>query len=287
MPSIKDYNVKLASLKNTKKITKTMKMVSASKLRRAQEGQRNAHKYALRLNELISRLAASVQSGAHPFLAQRTLANNILVLVFTSDRGLCGAFNNNLCKFTLNWVNEKKANSQSIDLSFCGRRGYAFFKRRASCRKHYEGVTAKAEFGTAAKIGEELSQLFVDKQYDAIYLAYNVFKSALSQQPKIQKLFPVEASEIAGGKAISSDYIFEPEQQKLLETLLPRSIYFKVYYTLLENSAGEHGARMTAMDNATNNAEDLFSKYTLLRNRARQAAITTELTEIVAGAEAL
>ena len=287
MPSIKDYNVKLASLKNTKKITKTMKMVSASKLRRAQEAQRNAHQYAQRLNELISRLAASVASSAHPFLTQPTPVKNILALVFTSDRGLCGGFNNNLCKFTLNWVNEKKAHNQSADLSFCGRRGYAFFKNRTSCQKHYEGITAKPEFIAAGKIGDELSECFVGKKYDEIYLAYNVFKSALSQQPTIQKLFPVEPSEIAGGKAISSDYIFEPEEQKLLEMLLPRSIYFKIYYTLLENSAGEHGARMTAMDNATNNAEDLFSKYTLLRNRARQAAITTELTEIVAGAEAL
>ena len=287
MPSIKDYNVKLASLKNTKKITKTMKMVSASKLRRAQEAQRNAHQYAARLNELISRLAASVQSTAHPFLTQRDPAKNVLALVFTSDRGLCGAFNNSLCKFTLSWVNEQKRKKNSVDLSFCGRRGNAFFTKRASCRKHYEGVTANPNFATAGMIGDELSELFVSGKYDSIYLAYNVFKSALSQQPTIQKLFPVEPSEIEGGKAISSDYIFEPEEQKLLEMLLPRSIYFKIYYTLLENSAGEHGARMTAMDNATNNAEDLFSHYTLLRNRARQAAITTELTEIVAGAEAL
>ena len=287
MPSIKDYNVKLASLKNTKKITKTMKMVSASKLRRAQEAQRNAHQYAARLNELISRLAASVKSSAHPFLAPKPSVKNVLALVFTSDRGLCGAFNNNLCKFIFSWVNEKRESNQSPSLSFCGRRGYGFFKKRATCLTHYEGVTAKPDFIVASKIGDELSDYFVGGKYDEIYLAYNIFKSALSQQPTIQKLFPVEPSEIAGGTAISSDYIFEPEERKLLEMLLPRSVYFKIYYTLLENSAGEHGARMTAMDNATNNAEELFSQYTLLRNRARQAAITTELTEIVAGAEAL
>ena len=287
MPSIKDYNVKLASLKNTKKITKTMKMVSASKLRRAQEAQRNAQQYARRLNELISRLAASVQSAAHPFLAQKSPVANVLVLVFSSDRGLCGAFNNNLCKFVHSWIHENSSNYNSINLSFCGRRGYAFFRKRASIRKHYEEVTAKPDFAVASKIGDELSNSFVTKQYDEIYLAYNVFKSALSQRPTIQKLFPVEPSEIAGGTAISSDYIFEPEERDLLEMLLPRSIYFKIYYTLLENSAGEHGARMTAMDNATNNAEELIDQYTLLRNRARQAAITTELTEIVAGAEAL
>ena len=129
--------------------------------------------------------------------------------------------------------------------------------------------------------------LFLGQEYDEVYLAYNEFKSALAQIPRIYKLFPIEPAELKGGKEISSDYIFEPKQGELLEVLLPRSVYFKIYFTLLENSAGEHGARMTAMDSATKNADELFEKYTLLRNRARQAAITTELTEIVAGAEAL
>ena len=287
MPSIKEYNVKLASLKNTKKITKTMKMVSASKLRKAQEAQRNAKKYAERLHELIARLAASVESAAHPYLYQRFPVKKMLALVFTSDRGLCGGFNNNLCKFLASWCEERKKEGTSVDLSFCGRRGYSFFAKRVSTQKHYEGVTANPDFSVASKIGDDLSTLFTDDKYDEIYLANNEFKSALSQKPILQKLFPIEPAELEGGKAISADCIFEPKERELLEMLLPRSVYFKIYYTLLENSAGEHGARMTAMDNATNNADDLLEKYTLLRNRARQAAITTELTEIVAGAEAL
>lgn len=287
MPSIKDYNVKLASLKNTRKITKTMKMVSASKLRRAQIAQRSAHIYSLRLNELIARLAVSVDSAAHPLLNQRTPVKNVLLLAFSSDRGLCGGFNNNLCKFVNTWVRENQGKYGSIDLSFCGKRGHTFFSRRVSVKKHYGGVTVTPDFLVASQIGEELSEMFVNGEYDEVYLAYNEFKSALSQNPTIHKLLPIEASELAGGQAISSDYIFEPAQPELLATLLPRSTFFKIYYTLLENSAGEHGARMTAMDNATNNANDLIDQYTLLRNRARQASITTELTEIVAGAEAL
>jgi F-type H+-transporting ATPase subunit gamma len=287
MPSIKDYNVKLVSLKNTQKITKTMKMVSASKLRRAQEAQRNARLYAVRLNELISRLSASVESAAHPLLKQHASAKKALVLMFTSNRGLCGGFNNNMCKFVDNWINERRNDFETIDLSFCGRRGYNYFAKRRPARTHYEDVTERPNFEVASNIGDDLSNLFVSGEYDEVYLANNIFKSALSQLPAIQKLLPIEPSEIEGGRAISPDYILEPQEQELLTMLLPRSIYFKIYYALLENSAGEHGARMTAMDNATNNASDLIDSYTLLRNRARQAAITTELTEIVSGAEAL
>ncbi len=287
MPSIKEYNVKLASLKNTRKITKTMKMVSASKLRRAQDAQRNAKVYAERLNELICRLAASVQSSAHPLLEVRSSAKRAQILVFSSDRGLCGGFNNNMCKFVNHWIDEYQVAYESIDMSFCGRRGHMYFSKRRPVDRHYEGVTQKPDFATAGRIGKALIENFTTGKTDEVYLAYNTFRSALSQTPVIHKLLPIEPGELAGGEALAADYIFEPDQAQLLDQLLPRSVYFKVYYTLLENSAGEHGARMTAMDNATSNAGDLIDRYTLLRNRARQASITTELTEIVSGAEAL
>ncbi len=289
MPSIKDYNVKLASLKNTQKITKTMKMVSASKLRRAQEAQRNAKLYENRLNGLISRMVASLAHGSkHPLLQTPARVKKILVIVFTSDRGLCGGFNNNLCKYVYNWIKDRQSDDVDVDVSCCGRRGNVFFRRRATIKENYDDVTNKPEFFTAIDIGNDMIEYFNSDEYDEIYVARNIFVSALSQNPTINKLLPVDVDLINEKQdAFPAEYIFEPKQEALLEMLIPRSIYFNIYYAFLENSAGEHGARMTAMDSATNNASDLIENYTLLRNRARQAAITTELTEIVSGAEAL
>ena len=288
MPSIKEYNDKLSSLKNTTKMTKTMKMVSASKLRRAQETQRQSSEYARRLNQFIARLAASVDSTLHPLLEPRSRERNVLLLVMTSDRGLCGGFNNNIIRMIRTWIDENEGRYDQVGLAFCGRRGHAYFKSRALVEAYYEGVTVAPDFVHASHIGKELGDLFVQGDYDAVYLVYNVFKSALSQEPFMQKLLPFESKEfLEGGEQIPQDYIFEPAKKELLDRLLPKTLYFKIYYALLENAAGEHGARMTAMDNATNNAISLTETYTLLRNRARQAAITTELIEIVAGAEAL
>jgi len=288
MPSIKEYDVKLASLKNTRKMTKTMKMVSAGKLQKALIAQRHARLYASKLSELVHRLAGSVDASVHPLLQQREGAKKVLVLLFTSDKGLCGGFNNNLIKFTNNWVEEQKRVVETLSMSFCGKRGYTFFKNRVPVKKLYDDATQKPTFADAAGIGEELEQLFIGGEYDEIYLAHNTFFSPLSQKPTLTKLLPIEPREVeAQGPGFSLDYIFEPTQQRLLNKLLPRIMYFKIYYTLLENAAGEHGARMTAMDNATRNADGMVKRNTLLRNRARQAAITTELIEIISGAEAL
>jgi F-type H+-transporting ATPase subunit gamma len=287
MPSIKEYDVKLKSLKNTQKMTKTMKMVSASKLRRAQEAQRNAMDYAARVEGLIARLAASVESAAHPLLEQR-VPKRALILLYTSDRGLCAGFNNNLIKFVGRWLAQNADKyPDGVELSFCGRRGFSHFKSRATVAKNYEDTTKAPDFLEARKIGQQIREKFEGGYYDEVYLAYNIFHSPLSQEPTLNKLLPVEANVLEGGEKVNADYIFEPAQEEMLKTVLPRAVYFKIFNAFLENSAGEHGARMTAMDNATNNADDLIKTYTLRRNRARQAAITTELTEIVAGAEAL
>ncbi len=286
MPSIKEYDVKLKSLRNTQKMVKTMKMVSASKLRRAQEAQRNSAAYAEKLTSMISRLSASVPNADHPLLDVRP-ATRTLVIVFTSDRGLCGGFNNNLAKFVQKWVEQNKSEIREIELSFCGRRGFSYFRRRQKLAKNYEDVTAAPNFDTAEEIGEAICDQFIAGDYDEVYLAFNTFLSPLAQEPTLFKLLPVGGEVMEGGDAVPSDYIFEPPCEEMLKMLVPRTVYYKLYHTFLENAAGEHGARMTAMDNATNNASDLIESYTLLRNRARQAAITTELTEIVAGAEAL
>lgn len=288
MPSIKEFNIKIRSLKNTRKITKTMKMVSASKLRKAQEAQANAKLYAHNLTALISRIAASVDSTSNPLLRIRKEVSKALILVVTSDKGLCGAFNNNANKRVALWLAENKTKYQKIDLSFCGKRGYMFFKRLSSVKNNYANVTIRPQFADAIKIGQDLSSSFLSEEYDEVYIVYNQFFSPLSQKTVFEKILPLEASAVITEKVQKkSDYIFEPVAAELLEYLVPHFLYFKIYFALLENSAGEHGARMSAMDNATKNASDLLDRYTLFRNRARQAQITTELTEIVSGAESL
>lgn len=288
MPSLKEYKTKLVSLKNTAKMTKTMKLVSASKLRQMHHAQAKAKVYAAELTALIGRLAASVEAASHPLLTPKTDVKNVLVLVISSDKGLCGGFNNNLNKFVYNWIGAHKADFQKIELGCCGKRAHMFFRHRVTVQKNYENVTAKPNFLQAEKIGRDLVDLFNSGTYDEIYLAYNQFLSPLSQKPQLEKLLPIESEVLLkGGKAFPSDYIFEPAQAELLNFLVPRYFYFKLYYALLENAAGEHGARMTAMDKASQNASDMIDLYTLLRNRARQAAITKELIEIVSGAEAL
>ena len=290
MPSLREYDVKIASLKNTRKMTKTMQMVSASKLRRAQDAQRKAFDYAHHLHDLIHRLAGSVESVAHPLLTARDPVRKAHILLITSDRGLCAGFNNNLIKHVAQWISEHNSDYESISMSCCGRRGNMYFRAKEDVRKEYPDTTDKPEFLKAEQIADELGELFVDGEFDEVYLAYNVFKSALSQYPLIEKMLPIAPVEIKsdeGKKPFTRNYIFEPTEPELLALLLPRSVAYAIFHAMVENSAGEHGARMTAMDNATNNADNLIETNTLLRNRARQAAITTELIEIVAGAEAL
>ncbi len=288
MPSLKEYKTKLSTFKNTAKMTKTMKLVSASKLRQMFHAQSRSKAYAQELKALIARLAASVSATSHPLLHPQPEVKNVLVLLLTSDKGLCGSFNHNMNKALLNWINLHKRQYAKIDVSCCGKRGYMFFRNRVAIKKYYENVTTKPSFMKAEAIGQELVHLFLSGSYDQIYLAYNQFFNPLLQTPLIEQLLPIDPETLLrGGKAFPAPYIFEPKQKDLLEFLIPRYFYFHVYFALLENSAGEHGARMTAMDKASQNATELIELYTLLRNRARQAAITKELIEIVSGAEAL
>lgn len=293
MPSFKEYNKKLASLRNTVKMTKTMKMVSASKLRRAQLAQRHAQEYARQLNLLIARLAASLDTSAHPLLTPHARPTRVLVLVLTSDRGMCGGFNNNVIKAVNQWLaGDGAAYKGQTQMSFAGRRGYNFFRQRTRVRNHYEILHVAPNFTNAAQIGQDLTNAFLNDEVDEVYLAYNVFHSVLKQSPVVRRLLPIEAPDFAAlagsvDPIPAENYLFIPPQGELLQNLIPKIVDFEIYYALLENAAGEHGARMTAMDNATNNAKKLIEVNTLMRNRARQAAITNELIEIISGAEAL
>lgn len=288
MANIKEYNQKIKSLKNTRKITKTMKMVSASKLRRAHVAQSNAKFYATNLKALTSRIAATAEQASHPLLTARVNPAKVLILIITSDKGLCGSFNHNANRRVFQWIQEHKDRYQKIDLSFCGRRGYMFFRRIQSVRSNYTGMTASPKFADAVTIGDEIRTAFLNGEYDEVYITYNEFLSPLSQKTTFDKILPLDPKDLLDKNASRlSDYLFEPPREELLDFLIPHYLYFRIYFALLENSAGEHGARMSAMDSATKNANEMIGRYTLLRNRARQAAITTELTEIVAGAEAL
>lgn len=291
MASIKEYNRKLGSLKNTVKITKTMKMVSASKLRRAQESENKAKAYAHAVNNLIHRIAGSVEQDMHPLLMPRVNVKKVLLLVFSSDKGLCGGFNNNLINYAGARQAELEAAGSAVSMAFCGRRGHLAFNDRIDVFKKYEGVTAAPHSRDAAEISEELIAAFTGGQFDEVHMVYNHFVSPLSQVPQSDQLLPLPMETLNDHDPVevikADDFIAEPALPQLLTTLVPMLVVFKVFYALLENAAGEHGARMTAMDNATANASKMIDDYTLLRNRARQAAITTELIEIISGAEAL
>ncbi len=289
MIGIKDFNKKIVSLKNTKKMTKTMKMVSASKFKRAHKAQSSALAYARELTSLMNRLSSVDGDGTHPLMVKPKSVQKVLVLLITSDKGLCGGFNNNLIRFVKSWVQEHKEVFKSVEFSFCGKRGHLSMRKSFTVVKNYEDVVAKPVFSHAITIGQDLAQAYQSKQYDEIYIAYNHFNSAMSQSPVIEKLIPFDSEILKKDqtKTINADYIFEPEAAELYQFLVPKYLNFKIFFCLLENAAGEHGSRMTAMDKATENTGELIDKYILLRNRARQAAITTELIEIISGSEAL
>lgn len=289
MIGIREYNKKITSLKNTKKMTKTMKMVAASKFKRAHRAQSSALVYAKELTSLMNRLGQTNTEVSHPLAAKSKNIQNVLVLLMTSDKGLCGGFNNNLIRYVRSWMTQNQSVYKFIDFSFCGKRGHMAFRKSVSVIKNYEDVVAKPVFSHAVAIGADLAKAYASKQYDEIYIAYNHFNSPISQTPVIEKLLPFDSSVIKKEekKAVNADYIFEPPAAELFGFLIPKYLNFKIYFCLLENAAGEHGSRMTAMDKATENTGELIDKYILRRNRARQAAITTELIEIISGAEAL
>jgi len=288
MTTIKTYNTKLKSFKNTQKITKTMKMVSASKLRKAQIAQTNAKLYAHHMTALITRISFSVTSDSHPLLKPSPEQNKALILVMTSDKGLCGAFNHNANRQVDSWIEQNHHTYQKIDISCCGRKGYKFFNKKRSVVDHYDDVISHPQFSDAIRIGDDLIKYYLNNDYDEVYFDYNQFFSPLSQKTIFEKILPIDPQILHEDQEDKrSEYLFEPEREDLLAFLIPHFLYFKIYFALLENSAGEHGARMSAMDSATKNASDLIDHFTLLRNRARQTQITTELAEIISGAEAL
>ena len=282
MPSLKALRKRIGTVRSTQQITKAMKMVAAAKLRRAQEAAERARPYVGKLTEMFGAVAAEVEPEAHPLLARRP-ERRIDLLVLTSDRGLCGGYNANLLRFADGFVRER--GGVETALAVVGRKGLEYYRRRSRrVVVHRLGILTAPAAAIAGELAAELMRRFTAEETDAVYLVYTRFRSAISLVPTAVPLLPVAPPT---GDAPRADYIFEPERPALLARLLPRYVEALITQAILEAVASEHGARMTAMDSATNNAADMIDRLTLSMNRARQATITKELREIVSGAEAL
>jgi len=286
MASLKSIKKRIVSVKNTRQITKAMKMVSAAKLRRAQENVVAARPYAKKLGEVLQSLAGNLEGDLHPLLEKRE-AKKLLLIVVSSDRGLCGGFNTNLCKAGERYIKEKQAVYEQINVMTVGRKGYEYFKNRLTVYKNFTNIISKPTYQNAAKLGQDVIDGFIEGEYDQVELLYNSFRTVMSQDITFQQLLPVVPEETAAVDEAPVEYIYEPSVGELLAEILPKNIEVQLFKSMLESVAGEHGARMTAMDSASKNASEMIGKLTLQYNRARQAAITTELMEIISGSESI
>ena len=294
MANLKDIRKRIASVKSTQQITQAMKMVSASKLRRAQDAITEARPYADRLEALLGNLAGASgddDKPAHPLLERREHVRVAEVLVLGSDRGLCGGFNSNIQRRAMRFVHEHSHDFDEIRISMVGRKSNDFFKRRKGFTKgvFHDGLLADVRYPRAHDLAEDLSARFLAGELDAVYLLYNKFQSVISQEVTLLQLLPIEPPEEGATEEqqLGLDFLFEPGQDQVLTRLVPAYLTTQVWRALLESMASEQGARMSAMDSATRNAGDMIDRLTLIANRTRQAAITKELMEIVSGAEAL
>lgn len=288
MASLKDIKRKVSAVQKTKQITRAMNMVAASKFKAAQLRMENFRPYAGKFMDVLNSLALRVESMSHPLLAVRD-PRRIRIICMTSDRGLCGGFNTNLIKATERFIKDKSKEGKDISLINVGRKGRDFFRKKANVIGQWVDVLSKFDMTLAVSISNEVITPFIKEEYDELYLVYNQFVHVSVQRPTVVRLFPLPSIgqdvEIDSNKRL--DYLYEPSEEALLQKLLPMYVHVLVYRALLETSAGENGARMAAMDNATSNCEELISTLTLKMNKARQAAITAELMDIVGGTEAL
>ena len=286
MPSLIDIRRRVRATKSTQQITKAMKMVSSSKLRRAQERIVRSRPYAQEMLRVFNSLATRVDPAAHALLQDDPQRARTLLVVISADRGLCGSFNTNVIKSTAQYITEHPASpGHEVALALVGRKGRDFFNRRGFDVKYEEvGLFQNVKWAHAQAIANTCIKEFLGPDVSSVYLVYNEFRSVISQRVVIERLLPIPKLEL--DKVEGADYLFEPSPSELLDTLLPFHVAVQVNRALLESSAAEHAARMTAMDAATRNAKDMVDRLTLYMNKVRQAAITREIIEIVAGAQA-
>jgi F-type H+-transporting ATPase subunit gamma len=287
MANLKAIRKRIQGVTGTQQLTRAMKLVAAAKLRRAQEAALAQRAYSAALMDVISHLAGGLEEDSHPLLKRREMKKT-LVLMMTSDRGLCGAFNLNICRTTDHFIEEKEAEGVEVVVSVIGKKGNEHLRREGVVPvSYYDDLFADTSYGSAARIGNELSKQYVDGDFDGLYVVFNYFRSAAVQRVTLTQVLPVQVDVPELGDESCIEHVFEPDKRSLLDTLFPMFVNVQLYQSLLESVASEMGARMTAMDNATNNAQDLVKRLTLAYNKARQEAITTELMDIVGGAEAL
>jgi F-type H+-transporting ATPase subunit gamma len=286
MPNLKDIKRRIRSVKNTQQITKAMKLVAASKLRKAQQAILEARPYAVKMMDVLNHLAARCNNDLHPLLDVRD-GNKHLFLIITADKGLCGGFNGSIIRKTAEYLKDNPQNENSLIVA--GKKGNDIFRNRpVNIIEDHIGWTKDFNYLKAQTIGENLATLFSEKKVDKVFMIYNEFKSVMAQEVIVEQLLPVVPEKLAHKEgSFAVDYIYEPDEETILDELLKRYMTVEVYRAFLESSASEHGARMTAMDSATRNAGEMIGALTLTYNQARQAYITKELIEIVNGAEAL
>jgi F-type H+-transporting ATPase subunit gamma len=282
MASTIDIRRRIRSTKNMQQLTKAMKMVSAAKLRRAQDRIFAARPYAAALREVLSSVATRVEDITHPLLQAHEAERNVLLVVITADRGLCGAFNSNILRAAMNAIRDR--GWESISVLPIGRKAMDFFKRRPFPVRHGAQLMQALSHEESHIVAQKLVDDFTSEKADAVYVIYNEYKSIISQVVRVERLLPIDRAWDEQTTAV--DYLYEPGPGQILSELLPKHIEYQLYRTLLESAAAEQGARMTAMEAATKNASDMINHLTLTYNRIRQAAITKEIIEIVSGAAA-
>jgi F-type H+-transporting ATPase subunit gamma len=293
MPNLKDLKTRITSVKSTRKITSAMKMVAASKLRRAQELAESSRVYAESLSLILSSLSGGSKDNSDlpEVLVGRANPKVALLIINSSDRGLCGGFNSTLFRTAIAWIKDKKSKGIEVKLMPIGKKASAFYKRsELDIIENFEDInTNDRQLEVSENVKNKISELFESQAIDEVSILYNKFVSAIAQEPTFKSLIPLEQSQPEEGseETTNSSFEFEPDKNELLEYLIPRNFMTQVYGCILESSAAEHAARMTSMDNATRNAGDMIESLTMTYNRTRQAVITKELIEIISGAEAV
>lgn len=294
MPTLRDIRRRINGVKSTQQITRAMKLVAAAKLRRAQERILEARPYSYKMGEVLADLALRTPREMHPLLAKREAGNNgvgsrKLLVVISGDRGLCGGFNSNIIRRSVEFLRAYQDDPEiSLILMVVGRKVRDFYRRRGqyTVRSEYVNFFDKLAYTHAAQIAQDFTRAYLAEEVDEVHLVYNEFKSVATQRVVVEQLLPIQPAEVPEGKTVV-EFIFEPSPTAVLERLLPKHIEVQVYRALMESLAAEYGARMTAMENATRNASEMIDLLTLQFNKARQERITKELLEIVGGAEAL
>jgi F-type H+-transporting ATPase subunit gamma len=289
MGGLKEIRNRITSVKSTRQITSAMKMVSAAKLKKAQDRVVQIRPYANKLREVLVEVSTGLNKDHNGIYNQNRTPNNVLIILVASNRGLCGAFNSNVCKRAMQLVREKystQAEAGNVEFLCIGKKAYEFVKKADfEIIQNDSDIFDKLSFENVTKIAEYVMKLFADKVFDRVEIVYNSFKNAAVHEQKVEQFLPVSIE--VEQRANPSEYIFEPSVEKIIDEMIPKSLKVQLFKTILDSNAAEHGARMTAMHQATDNATEMIKDLTLVYNKARQAAITNEILEITSGAEAL